>query len=174
MNNNHDDRYSVVVLDWPKRETNNDIECYCIPSTSLEDHAYFNCNMNEDPLSEEKERREADSTSSPYCKRLLTRNANKKQHKWRRRDIGDVSNNNNNNDTSNMNKSSSYNKRRKNQQQQRSPTEEEIKKYVSSKDDVDWSATGNQPIPWRQAYDNNNNNNNLLRHLHSTTMEIDI
>ncbi|OEU19020.1 hypothetical protein FRACYDRAFT_237314 [Fragilariopsis cylindrus CCMP1102] len=110
MNSSHDDRYSVVVLDWPKRETNNDIECYCIPSTSLEDHAYYNCNINEDPSSEEKERREADSPSSPYWKRLLTRNTNKKQH--------------------------------------------------NSQDDVDWSATGDQPIPWRQAYDNNNNNNN--------------
>jgi hypothetical protein len=159
MNSRNDDRYSLVVLDWPKRETNNDIECYCIPSTSLEDHAYYNCNINEDPLSEE-----ADSPSSHYCKRLLTINTSKKQHKWRRRDIGDVSNknnnnNNNNNKTSNRNKSSTYSKRRKNQQQQRSPTEEEIKKYVSSQDDVDWSANGDKPIPWRQAYDNNNSNN---------------
>jgi hypothetical protein len=160
MNNNHDDRYSVVVLDWPKRETNNDIECYCIPSSSLEDHAYYNCNINEDPLSEEKERREADSPSSPYWKRLLTRNTDKRQHKWRRRDIGDVSNNSKNNKTRNMNKSSTYSKIRKRQQQQRSPTEEEMKIYISSQDDIDWSATGDQPDPWRQAYGNINNNDN--------------
>ena len=33
--NKEHDRYSVVVLDWPKKEKE-DIECYCIPSTKLD------------------------------------------------------------------------------------------------------------------------------------------
>jgi hypothetical protein len=122
------DRYSVVVLDYPRREKQ-DIECYCIPSSNLEDHGYF--------PPEDSERRDEDDASaqnfssygrppqSPASKGRIWKRL------WIRHKYATA-----------MKPKSSRGLRGSNRTK-KELTEAEMTKYISSQDDLDWSTDEN-------------------------------
>ncbi|KAL3920331.1 MAG: hypothetical protein SGARI_006970, partial [Bacillariaceae sp.] len=124
------DRYSVVVLDYPRREKQ-DIECYCIPSTNLEDHGYHIPEETETDVRDDDH--DVVGVGRPP---LHPKQQSKKGGLWNRLRPRTKS-------IRNLGRPKSSRKLKTTANKQRPLTEEEMKKYISSQDDLDWSANDN-------------------------------
>ncbi|KAL3913668.1 MAG: hypothetical protein SGILL_006398 [Bacillariaceae sp.] len=133
------DRYSVVVLDYPKREQQ-DIECYCIPSSNLDDHGYVPAAHHD--VGGDQRDDVGTSQSRPNfllsSKQQQLQQSTSKRGGWGRlwknnkslRNLGKKPLS-----SRRLLKSKSTTPRAKKQL-----TEKEMMRYISSQDDLDWSA----------------------------------
>jgi hypothetical protein len=145
MATSHRDRYSIVVLDYPHREKQ-DVECFFIPSSNLDDHDYIfqDCDDegdadNDDGYQDEgmipATRNTILAAPSGVKKTFSTRKLLSRK-KWNRI-ISKVCKQ----AISKASKPASSSARISGTPTMKAPlTEEEVKQYISSQDDLDWSA----------------------------------
>ncbi|KAG7350978.1 hypothetical protein IV203_010338 [Nitzschia inconspicua] len=125
--NEQQDRYSVVVLDYPRRDKQ-DIECYCIPSSNLEDHGYI-------PHGEISERRDDSSVHTASSSGRPPQHPSsslKGGRVWSRLWARNKADGN-----------ARSSRRLRANQPKKELTEAEATKYISSQDDLDWSTNDN-------------------------------
>jgi hypothetical protein len=138
--------HSIVVLDWPQREQQ-DIECYCIPSSNLEDHDYIFQDDEEDdivvkdadenPIEGLDRVRKGGAAATTDTKKTSSTKNRFPSIKWNRflrtssKKLKSVAGKDSINDT------------------KPPATEEILKQFISSQDDLDWSAAPMKEKKWQ-------------------------